>query len=440
MLFLLSTTNYVTLVLVGLAIIGVAYSKITGKKIRIADAFENDFSEVIEIFATVSTLMEVIALSYIAIERGIDPVVAFTRYGLIGFIELAMTFLFLSTTQKVAISYLEKITADNKVTLKEHLFFYLKLISFIPLFVFCSLPTYAILQLYYESIGALKFIFVHNWNPFKQLIPFDVKYAEDKMIFPELAAVLIIAMTPIINIIKVVMFIFQDLPNYVKKMKLEMEELEAEELEDDDFDDEEYEDDYDSNGDDGDFNEAEDSGSDSSANTEATNGSHVRLENTSSSMTRQESDMLDNTVKTLCDIYNKQESYVYRKLNEAASASEDVVNGSTSVTKALLEIVNILQGSNNNSNPTLINGYNIYNVRVASMSSEVSTNSRDVIRLKTALANSPRQERSAIEDEIERKQRGRAKLEDDISRIKDEKLPKEIENIKNLVNQMGINL
>lgn len=436
MLFLLSTTNYVTLVLVGLAIVGIVYSKLTGKKIRIADAFENDFSEVIEIFATVSTLMEVIALSYIAIERGIDPVVAFTRYGLIGFIELAMTFLFLSTTQKVAIAYLEQITADNKVTIKEHLFFYLKLISFIPLFVFCSLPTYAILQLYYESIGALKFIFVHNWNPFKQLIPFDVKYAEDKMIFPELAAVLIIAMTPIINIIKVVMFIFQDLPNYVKKMKLEMEELEAEELDDEDFD----EDEDDSNGDDGDFNEAEDSSSESSANTEATNGSSGGVEDSSSSMTRQESNMLDTTVGALCEIFHKQESYVYRKLNEAASASEDVVNGSTSVTRALLEIVNILQGSNNNSNPTLINGYNIYNGRVESMSMEVSTNSRDVIRLQTALSNAPSQERSTIEVEIERKQRGRAKLEDDISRIRDEKLPKEIENIKNLVTQMGINL
>ena len=103
-----------------LAGLSVAWKVKTSKeKFSLSDIFINDAKRKFEVVATLTTGFEVVGLSLLAIERGVEPFNAYSRYLTIGFIELMFTFLFINSTLSMIRGYLKKAYADNKMSIIE---------------------------------------------------------------------------------------------------------------------------------------------------------------------------------------------------------------------------------------------------------------------------------------------------------------------------------
>lgn len=213
-----------------------AVNKFSKKKFHLSDMFEKNFDEIIEQAAFISTTMEVLSLSFMALDRGVPMIVATTRYGTLGFAELTMTFLFMKTANKAIEWKIKKVVADGKIHPLEILTSFLVLAGLIILFLVCSLPTYGIAQLYFESIGSLKFVHNAEINPLYQMIFWQTEMTPENVIHPELAAIIMIYFTPFLNILKLIIEITKKAPK-IYKAELEkalkgLEEVDVEENED----------------------------------------------------------------------------------------------------------------------------------------------------------------------------------------------------------------
>ena len=180
--------------------------KTSKEEFSLSDIFIKDAKRKFEVVATLTTGFEVVGLSLVAIERGVEPFNAYSRYITIGFIELMFTFLFINSTLAMIRAYLKKAYADNKMSWIEAIGYpCLFLITVFPLWVLCSIPTYIISNLYFESIGVLKFNYTAHWHPLYYVEPASVATttydAEGNKItiYPELGALIMIWFTPILN-------------------------------------------------------------------------------------------------------------------------------------------------------------------------------------------------------------------------------------------------
>lgn len=194
-----------------------AVNKFSKKKFHLSDMFEKNFDEIIEQAAFISTTMEVLSLSFMALDRGVPMIVATTRYGTLGFAELTMTFLFMKTANKAIEWKIKKVVADGKIHPLEILTSFLLLTGLIILFLICSLPTYGIAQLYFESIGSLKFVHNAEINPLYQMIFWQTEMTPENVIHPELAAIIMIYFTPFLNILKLIIEITKKAPKIYKE-------------------------------------------------------------------------------------------------------------------------------------------------------------------------------------------------------------------------------
>lgn len=179
------------------------------KKFSMSGFFIDDPTHKFEIVATISTVCEVVGLALLAIDRGVEPFNAASRYLTIGFVELMFTFLFLNVTTGMIRNFMRRIYLDGKVRWYEYLTYpTLFFLMAIPLFMICCIPTYIISQLYFESIGVLKFNYVNNFWPWDYLEPADVSntYIDENGImittYPELGALILIWFTPLLNVMQ----------------------------------------------------------------------------------------------------------------------------------------------------------------------------------------------------------------------------------------------
>jgi hypothetical protein len=180
-----------------------------GEQFSLSGFFIDDPAHKFEIVATISTLCEVIGLALMAIDRGVEPFNAASRFITIGFVELMFTFLFINVTTGMMKSFFKAIYSDGKVQWHEYVTYPSAFIVFgSALFFICCIPTYIISQLYFESIGVLKFNYVNDWNPLNYLEPADVSSTfideNGKMIttYPELGALILIWFTPLLNLMQ----------------------------------------------------------------------------------------------------------------------------------------------------------------------------------------------------------------------------------------------
>jgi len=92
-----------------------------GVKLSIGDLFTSNSNEKLETIATISTIVEIISLSLLGIERGVEPFSAFMRYTLVGFFELVATFVFLKASTSFQLWIAVKVVKDGKIDFLEAL-------------------------------------------------------------------------------------------------------------------------------------------------------------------------------------------------------------------------------------------------------------------------------------------------------------------------------
>lgn len=179
-----------------------------GKKITLSDLFTKNVVHKFEVLAIISTSSEVVSLILGAIERGIEPFSAVVRFSVMGFFELMFTFLFLRTSLSIIQGTIKYSFRDNIMRWYE--WFYLipvfaGLFLMLPLFTW---PTWVIQEMYFESLGLLKLDFDVNNFPFYVTIA-DVEHevldpdtGELIRIHPEIGAMVLIWMTPALNVMQ----------------------------------------------------------------------------------------------------------------------------------------------------------------------------------------------------------------------------------------------
>jgi hypothetical protein len=214
-----NVANWATIFVILGVIVIVILLRRRKKPMTIASLFQTNLLSLLETAASISTLMEIVALSIMAIKRGVDPVSAFSRYTTLGFIELAFTFFFLTQSQNLINWVGKKVVKDGKYDFVEILWVFPAVIVLTPLFIFCSLPTYIIVQMYFESVGSLRFQHVPAINPFYQVQWVPVTNTEENPMYLELGALAMIYFTPFLNILQMVISPFQTIPKLMKEVK-----------------------------------------------------------------------------------------------------------------------------------------------------------------------------------------------------------------------------
>lgn len=213
------------------------YKKITspnGQELNLSTLITDKVKLKLEILSLCVTILECTGLMSIAIDRGVDVINAIARYTSIGMLELIFTFLlFELSTKLLKIIVLKPYhTATNK---------YAALIMLVPLsiayIVICgillmvlSIPSLIILQMYFESIGALKLYYIPGFLPHEvvgivdqaadqmAMQPSDVVMDEFGLPTPELGAIVMILMNPILNIILIPLSISEINESVVKEL------------------------------------------------------------------------------------------------------------------------------------------------------------------------------------------------------------------------------
>lgn len=196
------------------------YKKITspdGKDLNLSTLITDKVKLKLEILSLCVTILECTGLMTIAIDRGVDMINAIGRYTAIGILELIFTFLLfeLSTELLKAMVLKPYHTSTNKygaIILSIPLFIAYIAICLILLMVL-SIPSLVILQMYFESIGALKLYYIPGFLPHQvigivdqaaeqmAMQPSDVVMDEFGLPTPELGAIVLILMNPVLNII-----------------------------------------------------------------------------------------------------------------------------------------------------------------------------------------------------------------------------------------------
>lgn len=192
------------------------------KGTSISQVLNNNVDELLETLASLSTLVEVLSLSFTAIERGVNVISAFSRYMFFGFFELIFTFIFLSFSNSIFEEAMRRIAADGKLDLKDLRWAFSALIKTIILFLVCSIPTYVIAQLYFQSIGALQFVHAPSWVPYNQFLYYPQPTGE--VIFIDLSAIVMIYMTPVMNVLNLGYMILKKSGPTLKQYKKEAAE------------------------------------------------------------------------------------------------------------------------------------------------------------------------------------------------------------------------
>lgn len=196
------------------------YKKITspdGKDLNLSTLITDKVKLKLEILSLCVTILECTGLMSIAIDRGVDMINAIARYTAIGMLELIFTFLlFELSTKLLKVMVLRPYhTSTNKygaIILSIPLFIAYVIVCTILLIVL-SIPSLIILQMYFESIGALKLYYIPGFLPHQVLgivnqaaeemamQPSDVVMDEFGLPTPELGAIVLILMNPVLNII-----------------------------------------------------------------------------------------------------------------------------------------------------------------------------------------------------------------------------------------------
>ncbi len=124
--------------------------KMTRKRMGIAEALTDNPKGTLEMITAMSTVLEIISLTIMGIERGIPISSGFSRYGVAGIFEILFSFLFSMTSAKCF--------ADGRVTKNEvfelFTYFFLSVLSTVLIFI-----------LYLESIGRVSFIMNGLFDP-----------------------------------------------------------------------------------------------------------------------------------------------------------------------------------------------------------------------------------------------------------------------------------
>lgn len=163
--------------------------------------FTDGFIHKLKTIAVLSTTTECIGLMLLAFARGIDPFNAIIRYVIMWFIELACTFIFIDTSNRFQDFIINRTLTDEKIDFLEIGWIIPYAIIILPLFFILSLPTWMIAQLYFESTGALRFVFGGtSFLPWEQIQIFET----GKHTFVELGALVVIYVTPVISIIQII--------------------------------------------------------------------------------------------------------------------------------------------------------------------------------------------------------------------------------------------
>jgi hypothetical protein len=195
--------------------------------------FTDGFIYKLKTIAFLTTFTECIGLFILAVERGVDPFNAGIRFTVVAFFELGLTYLFIEISSKFQDFIIRKVLADEKIEPFEVAWLIPYIIFMVPLFLFCSIPTWGIAQLYFESTGALRIVFggLSPWIWEQVHI-----YETGKTVFVELGALVLIYLTPCISLTQAVIA-----PYY--KIKSRLDEINEGEDDDDDWEDDDWEDD-----------------------------------------------------------------------------------------------------------------------------------------------------------------------------------------------------
>lgn len=144
--------------LVGLAIFGggllllYIIEKVILKK-SIGDYLQDNFTVALERVASFSTITEVLSLIISANNDGMLLASAITRFGIAGVFELLFIFFFFKTAEVWSQKITDRIFDDGKFKVLEIGWYFIYIIVLTPMWMFCSIPTIYILELYYESAG-----------------------------------------------------------------------------------------------------------------------------------------------------------------------------------------------------------------------------------------------------------------------------------------------
>lgn len=188
----------ILLILLGYA----GYLSYTGK-LSIEDTIEHKPEMMFKTFSSVSTITEAITLSLISINNGATVFESFSRYTLLGLVEVLTSFWFMSS---ISVG-LKELSANNNYNLKTFIFQILK--SVIP-FIFSFMVTSLIGVLYLESINRVEIQLAENATILEMMfgLAFNVELNSEYFQYADsnsakqvrFGAILMIYITTIINL------------------------------------------------------------------------------------------------------------------------------------------------------------------------------------------------------------------------------------------------
>lgn len=211
---------------------------------EIADIFIHDFNKKIMLLAILAIGSEAIGLTIIAIEHDIDIFNAVLRNGILLFLELGCTFLFLRLSTMLQKYILKRMFMDGEFNPIEILWIFPYLFIIIPLLLVFSFPTFGFAISYYTSIGAITIVF----NSISPLPWEQIRFVTNPTATPiQFGAYILIYFGPFINLLQVVFLPALLITSKIRKLNKDEDEEDEEDEDDEDLyeDVEEEEDDDD---------------------------------------------------------------------------------------------------------------------------------------------------------------------------------------------------
>lgn len=201
--------------------------------------FTENATHKLKTLALMSTFTECIGLAFLAILRDVDVFNAVARFGMMCFFELLCTYMFINTSNGIQKFIIDRVFEDDELHWKEIGWVVPYLIAIVPLFIFFTIPTWFIAQLYYESTGALRLVF-NTVSPY----PWEQVqiYETGEKAFVELGALIIVWITPFISLFQIVATPIFEISARYKTLNEELyddeDDVEYDDDEDDDDEDE----------------------------------------------------------------------------------------------------------------------------------------------------------------------------------------------------------
>lgn len=192
----------VTLIIIGT--LGYSIYIIRTKKLTMENLLVDYGDETIKTVAAVSTLVEIMSLTNMAVMQGrLDYGSALMRYGTIGTVEIILTFYFFYNLKRALQDAMKPGSAGGStITKKEAAFIYIKSI---PLYLIALMSTCIVAMLYIDSINVIEL-------QMNGLLPTDWKIETDQKRYSlaakaipvgkvDLGALILIFMTPFFNLV-----------------------------------------------------------------------------------------------------------------------------------------------------------------------------------------------------------------------------------------------